>query len=138
MKTVIDLYKKYKEVILYLIFGVLATAVNIIAFWLCNDIINIDYKVSNIIAWIFAVIFAFVTNKIIVFESTNKSKKETTREAISFFIARLISLVADMIIMIIMIDVLKINSIVAKVVANIVVVIINYIFSKFIIFKKAD
>lgn len=136
MNKIIELYKIYKEIILYLIFGVLSTVINIVAFWMFNDVINIDYKISNIIAWVLAVIFAFITNKIIVFESKNKSKQETTKEVISFLVARLISLVADMIIMIVMIDVMKINSIISKVVANIVVVIINYIFSKFIIFKK--
>ncbi len=136
MKLCIDLYKKYKEVILYLIFGVLTTALNIIVFWVFNDLLTIDYKISNVIAWIIAVIFAFVTNKLIVFESKNKSKEETTREAISFFIARVISLVADMIMMIVMIDIIKMNSIISKIISNVVVVIINYIFSKFIVFKK--
>jgi len=136
MNQCINLYKKHKEVILYLIFGVLTTILNIVVFGLCNDILNIEYKISNVIAWVIAVIFAFITNKIIVFESKNKSKEETTREAISFFIARVISLVADMIMMIIMIDIIKINSLVAKVISNVVVVIINYIFSKFIVFKK--
>lgn len=136
MDKCINLYKKHKEVILYLIFGFLSTAINIIAFWACNNLFKIDYKISNVIAWILAVIFAFVTNKLIVFESKNKTKEEITREVISFFIARLISLIVDMLMMVIMIDIIKINSIVAKVISNVVVVIINYIFSKFIIFRK--
>ena len=138
MKLCLNLYKKYKELILYLVFGVLTTVLNIIIFWIFNDLLKIDYKISNVIAWIIAVIFAFVTNKLIVFESKNKSKEETTKEAISFFIARLISLVADMIMMIVMIDIIKINSIISKIVSNVVVVIINYIFSKFIVFKKGE
>ena len=73
MNLIKDLYKKYKEIILYLIFGVLTTLVNIIIFYLFNDIIKIDYKISNIIAWITSVIFAFITNKLVVFESKNKN-----------------------------------------------------------------
>lgn len=136
MQKCLELYKKYKEVILYLVFGVLSTVINIVSFWLFNDIGHIDYKISNIIAWALAVIFAFITNKVLVFESTNKNKQENTKEALSFLIARLFSLVVDMIIMIVMIDMLKLGNILSKVVANVVVVIINYIFSKFIIFKK--
>ena len=136
MNICINLYKKYKELILYLIFGVLATVINIVAFWICNDIFHIEYKVSNIVAWILSVIFAFITNKLLVFESKNKSKEETTKEAIGFIGARLFSLVVDMILMILMIDTLKMNSLVAKIISNVVVVIINYIFSKFLIFRK--
>lgn len=136
MNKLINLYKRYKEIILYLVFGVSSTILNIIAFWLCNDILKIDYKISNIVAWILAVIFAFITNKLIVFESKNKTKNETTREVIAFFVARVFSLGVDMAMMIFMIDYLKINSLVSKFIANVVVVIINYIFSKFFIFKK--
>lgn len=136
MNKCIELYKKYKEVILYLVFGVLTTIINIISFWLCNDILQIDYKTSNIIAWFLSVIFAFITNKLIVFKSKNKSKKDTTKEAISFLVARLFSLIIDMALMMIMIDIFKINSLVAKFITNIVVIVMNYLFSKFIIFRK--
>ena len=138
MNQCIKLYKKHKEVILYLIFGVLTTILNIVVFWLCNDILKIEYKISNVVAWILSVIFAFITNKLIVFESKSKSKEETTKEAISFVMARLFSLIVDMILMILMIDILKVNSLIAKIISNVVVVIINYVFSKFIVFKKEE
>lgn len=136
MTVCINLYKKYKEVFLYLVFGVLTTIINIVVFWISNDILKIEYKISNVIAWILAVIFAFVTNKTLVFESRNKNKEEITKEAITFLVARLFSLVVDMLIMILMIDLININSLVAKIISNVVVVVINYIFSKFIIFRK--
>lgn len=136
MNQCINLYKKYKEVILYLVFGVLTTILNIISFWLCNDILKIEYKLSNIVAWILSVVFAFITNKTIVFESRNKSTEKITREAISFLVSRLFSLAVDMILMIFMIDTIKMNSLVAKIISNVVVVVINYIFSKFIVFRK--
>lgn len=136
MNKYIKLYKKYKEIILYVIFGALTTAINILVFYLCNDILQIDYKFSNVSAWFMSVLFAFITNKLIVFESKNKSKKETTKEVISFFLARIISLIIDMLLMIMLIDIIKIDSFISKVIVNIVVVIINYILSKFLIFKK--
>lgn len=132
MNLFVEIYRKYKEIILYLIFGALTTLINVIVFYLFNDLIKIDYKISNVIAWITSVIFAFITNKLVVFESKNNIGKEIT----SFFIARIVSLVADMIMMIIMIDIMKFTSIIAKIISNVVVVIINYIFSKFIIFRK--
>ena len=88
------------------------------------------------IAWTTAVIFAFITNKLIVFDSKNMDKKVVMKETISFFIARVISLGFDMGIIYLMIDVMKIHEIISKVVANIVVIILNYIFSKLFIFKK--
>lgn len=130
------LYNKYKQIILYLIFGGLTTLINIITFYICNDLLIIEYKLSNIIAWILSVIFAFFTNKIIVFNSKNKDKNQITYEVISFLVARLLSLIFDMVLMIFMIDVLKLDELITKILVNIFVVIINYIFSKFIIFRK--
>lgn len=130
------LYNKYKQIILYLIFGGLTTLINIITFYICNDLLIIEYKLSNIIAWILSVIFAFFTNKIIVFNSKNKDKNQITYEVISFLGARLLSLIFDMVLMIFMIDVLKLDELITKILVNIFVVIINYIFSKFIIFRK--
>lgn len=120
---------------MYLIFGVLTTLVNIIMFYLCSNILNIDYKISNIIAWIISVLFAFFTNKLFVFESNKKDSNTIVKEVSSFFVARIISLIIDMILIIIMIDYIKINSLIAKIISNVVVVIVNYIFSKFFIFK---
>ena len=134
MNLFVEIYRKYKEIILYLIFGALTTLINVIVFYLFNDLIKIDYKISNVIAWKTSVIFAFITNKLVVFESKNKNN--IGKEITSFFIARIVSLVADMIMMIIMIDIMKFTSIIAKIISNVVVVIINYIFSKFIIFRK--
>ncbi|MBR6137824.1 MAG: GtrA family protein [Bacilli bacterium] len=128
-------YHKYKEGILYLFFGGCTTLVNIISFAILR-LFKIDVYISNGIAWILAVLFAFVTNKIFVFESKGKTKKETLREMISFFGFRVLSLLFDMAIMYLLIDIIHGNEIVAKVVSNVVVIILNYIFSKVFIFKK--
>ena len=98
--------------------------------------LKFSVDISNIIAWIIAVIFAFITNKLIVFGSKNMDKKVVMKETCGFFIARVISLGIDMGIIHLMIDFMKINELISKVVANIVVIIVNYIFSKMFIFKK--
>ena len=131
----ISWYNKYKEGLLYLFFGGCTTLINILTFFICRQI-ELSIVVSNIIAWVVAVIFAFITNKLIVFDSKNMDKKVVMKETISFFIARIITLGIDMGIIYLMIDVMKIHEMISKVVANIVVIIVNYIFSKLFIFKK--
>jgi len=128
-------YHKYKEGILYLFFGGCTTLVNIISFILLR-FIHIGTYVSNGLAWFLSVLFAFITNKLYVFESRGKSKKETLREGISFFGFRILSLLFDMGIMYVLIDLLSCNEFISKVISNIFVIIINYLFSKLFIFKK--
>lgn len=131
----ISWYNKYKEVLLYLLFGGLTTIVNILTFYIFRKL-NVELYISNIIAWIISVLFAFITNKLFVFESKNKTKKENIKEITSFFGFRLLSLVFDMGAMFLLINILKINDLLSKIFANILVVILNYIFSKLFIFKK--
>lgn len=157
--------KKFKEIILYLIFGVLTTVVNFIFFSIFNKFT--DPLISNIIAWIFAVSFAFVTNKLLVFESKSWSKKTVIKEGSEFFGARLFSLgieEAGLALMLkvfhldipleeitkrflIIIDNNLINlpekfvnfftgEMIVKIILSVVVIVLNYIFSKLIIFKK--
>lgn len=125
----------YKEIFSYLFFGVLTTLVNIITYYLFKQYLNINYQSANIIAWIISVTFAFITNKIFVFISINSLKK-TIKEMFSFYGFRLLSLGFDITIMFVAISVLNINDLVSKVISNIVVIIINYLFSKIFIFKK--
>ena len=128
-------YHKYKEVLWYLFFGGCTTLVNIISFVIFRAL-NFDLYVSNIIAWIIAVLFAFVTNKLFVFESKGKGLKKTIIECLYFFGCRLLSLFFDMGLMYLLVSVLSVNEVISKVVSNIFVIIINYFFSKMIIFKK--
>lgn len=145
MNKIKDLIIKYKSVLLYLIFGVLTTVVNIVTFYLCNLVLAQQYiiwgwplsgwAIANAIAWVVAVLFAYITNRIFVFESKKTGVKAISTEIISFFAFRLLTLGFDMAIMYVMIDMLSINDIISKVVANIVVIILNYVFSKLFIFK---
>lgn len=128
-----ELFLKYKEIILYLIFGVLTTLVNIIVYFISTKVFLINYQLSNIVAWILSVTFAFITNKLYVFDS-----KETNflKEAISFYTLRLFSLGIDILIMFIMVSLLNINDLISKIISNIIVIVINYFTSKLITFKK--
>lgn len=136
-KPLVNLYYDYREVWLYLFFGALTVLVNIVSYKLIN-ITGINYMISNVIAWIIAVVFAYVTNKLYVFDSVTDTKKAFLKEMISFFVARLLSLGIDVLIMYIGVTLIGINDILTKVIANIVVIIANYVMSKLFIFKRDD
>lgn len=138
INKVIELIKKNKMIILYLIFGVLSTIVNIASYAISTKIFKIEYLISNIIAWILAVTFAYITNKIFVFESKTVEKKKLLKEFLLFYYYRIVTLIMEMIILYVCVDVLKFNDMIIKVIANILVIMLNYVFSKFIIFKKGS
>ena len=138
METIKILWNKYKEIINYLIFGVLTTIVNYISYIILTKVCNIDYLVSTVIAQVIAIIFAYITNKIFVFQSKNLSKKEFFKEMFSFFGFRILSLFLDMGFMYIFVDMLHLNDVIMKLVSNVLIVIANYIFSKLFIFKKKE
>lgn len=138
MKKILELYKKYKEIINYMIFGGLATLVNFISYYIFARTLNVDEVISSGLSWFCAVLFAYVTNKLFVFESKKDTKKEMIKEMISFFLARILSgALCDVGTFALMVKVLKINDIIAKLVTQVMVVIVNYIFSK-LIFKKEN
>ncbi len=128
------------EMVSYIIFGVLTTAVNIVSFGLLRPVIRFnaywDVIVVNTIAWILSVAFAFITNKLFVFKSKSFEKKLFMRELTTFVEARLFSLVVDTLGMYLLINVLYWNDWVSKIIMNVIVVVINYILSKLVIFKK--
>lgn len=120
-------YHRHRELYSYLITGVLTTLINFILYFSLRNVIGIIY--ANIIAFIGAVLFAYITNKIYVFESTNNSVKES----ILFFTMRIVTLVIETILLYLM-SLVIFNGL-AKVLVSIINIILNYIFSKFIIFK---
>lgn len=129
-------YKKYREGITYLISGGMATFLNIGIFALLTYVFKINYEVSNIIAIIVAIFFQYISNKFVVFESKGNSLKENIKEFFSFISCRLVTMIMDQAMMTIGIEKLGINELVMKVIVNIIVIIVNYIFSKLIIFRK--
>jgi putative flippase GtrA len=128
-------FNKCREVLSYLFFGFLTTLVNMFIFFLLRHF-NIHLYLSNLIAWIGSVLFAFITNKLYVFGSKSKDKKKSAKELILFFICRIISLGADMGAMYLLIQVINSSEIFGKIMTNILVIILNYLFSKLFVFKK--
>lgn len=131
-----ELLLKYKEIIAYLFFGGLTTVVNIVVYFVCTNVLGLNYLVANAISWAAAVAFAYVTNRTWVFESKVRGFSAVLREITTFVGCRLLSGVMDMAIMFISVDVIGIPDSVAKFITQVVVVVLNYIFSKLIIFRK--
>ena len=129
---------KYKEQILYVFFGGLTTLINWGAYALCYNVLGVSNVPSVIIAWILGVAFAFVTNKIWVFESRSFDTKTVLRELWTFVAARLVTGLLDLGIMYLAVDVLGGNGNVWKLISNVIVIILNYVFSKLIVFKKQE
>ena len=130
-----ELINRYKEAISYLLFGVLTTIVNLISYKFFT-ILQVDLYVSVVLAWILSVVFAFITNKLFVFESKSWKMAILGKELVLFLSARILSLGIDLVAMGLMVNIIHIQDMIAKLVANVIVVIANYIFSKFLIFKK--
>ena len=128
-----DLMKLDRELILYVVFGAFTFFVNLISYFFFANILNINYLVSNAIAWFLSVLFAYITNRTWVFES--KSPK-ILKEMSLFFGGRIFSGVVDMVLMYTFIDLLVFNDSISKIVVQIIVIVLNYIFSKLIVFKE--
>lgn len=132
----LDLLKKYKPVLLYLVFGVLSTLVNIGIYALCYRLFGLTNVISTIIAWVLTVLFVFATNKNLVFGSKSMEKQVLVYELVTFYGCRTATGLLDVAMMYLFVDILSLNALAMKVIANVVVVILNFIASKLIIFRK--
>lgn len=135
----IKIYKKYEELINYLIIGILTTVVSLATYYLLTltvlDANNKVYlQIANIISWLASVTFAYFTNRKYVFKVKNKSN---IKECLNFYLSRISTLLIDMIIMYIFVSILKFDNKIVKLVAQVVIIILNYILSKFIVFKSS-
>jgi len=137
MNKIKELFIRYKEVILYIIFGGLTTLINIVVYWICRNLLKIQVVPADIIAWILSVIFAYVTNKIWVFESKSTKASVLIREVAEFFAARLFSLGFDVLFLYVTVEKFSWPDLPMKIIANVVVIVLNYLFSKLLIFRKA-
>lgn len=124
------------EMISYIVFGVLTTVINIAVFQAANKGLNWSWQAANILAWILAVLFAFITNKLCVFKSKSFQATILLKEFAEFIGARLLSLGVDYACLWLLIDVCHWDGLWAKIVDNVLVVIINYALSKLVIFRK--
>ncbi len=138
MKKLIKLYKKYEEIINYIIVGGLTTVVSLGTYYLCvftflDPNVAVELQIANIISWICCVTFAYFTNRIFVFKSKNDKK---LKEAVKFYSSRIATLLMDMAIMFIFVTCLHLNDKIMKLVVQVIVTIANYIISKLFVFKK--
>ena len=138
MSKIKELYQKYKEIINYLIFGVLTTVVSLVTYYICVYTIldpdnAVQLQIANVISWIISVAFAYITNRKFVFESKEKNK---IKEASKFVTSRIATLIMDMAIMYVGVTALKFNDKIMKLISQVVVIVMNYILSKLIVFKK--
>lgn len=129
---------KYRDIITYIFFGVCTTAINISSYQLFYFIFGIANVPSTIIAWILAVLFAYITNKLFVFHSKSFAYKVLVREVVNFFAYRILTGLLDVAIMYISVDIMNWNALIWKVISNVLVIIINYIASNLVIFKKQE
>ena len=134
----IELCKKYRDVLPYLFFGVCTTVVNVVTYWAAAHIFHLSVMVSTVLAWILAVLFAYVTNRKWVFHSEASGRREILKEIISFFSCRLATGFVDWLCMFLFVDVLAWNDVFVKTAANVLVIILNYVASKLLIFKKRN
>lgn len=130
------LYRKYKEILLYVFFGGLTTVVSFVTFWFFAEPVGMHELIANAISWIFAVTFAYITNRIWVFDSKVDSKKGMLREASAFYGGRLATLGFEELVLFIFVTWLGYNELLMKVIATVGVLILNYIISKLIVFRK--
>ena len=129
------LLKKYRSQLIYLVFGVLTTVVNYLIYFPCDRLLHTAW-LSNSIAWVFAVLFAYVTNTPFVFESHDWSMKTVAPEFIKFVGTRVASLGVENLILLVTVDLLGWNRIGWKLFASVLVVILNYVGSKLLVFRK--
>lgn len=158
-----NLYKKYEDVILYIIFGVLTTVVSFAVQGISSGLLKTSVMVSTVISWIASVTFAYVTNRIFVFKSQEHGIRNVALEALRFYGARVATLLLEVAIMTLCADVFKdvfislmglekldyensifkyakdpvfFNEMIFKIFANVLILISNYILSKLLVFKK--
>lgn len=138
IEKILFYYKKYREIINYLIFGVLTTIVNLLSYYLLTSTIlspnqALHLQIANVISWVVSVVFAYITNRKYVFNSSNDN---IVKEITDFVSARIITLLLDMAIMFIGVTLFNFSDKIIKILSQVLVIISNYIFSKIFVFKK--
>ena len=132
LKNIKDWSKKHRELVVYLVCGFLTFVVSMVVYALLSEVFKINVLVANIITWIIAVYFAFSVNRKFVFRSNGNF----TSELIQFYLGRVVTLVVEQAMLYIFIIRLMFNNMTIKSIAQVVIIILNYIISKFIVFKK--
>lgn len=134
--TLKRLLNQYRSILIYLIFGVLTTIVNYLVYLPCYNLLGLSASVSNGIAWVFAVAFAYLTNKPFVFESKDWSAKQVIPELTRFVGTRIASGVSETVILLLAVDMMGWNGNIWKLITSVMVMVINYVGSKLLVFRK--
>lgn len=136
MNKLVNIYNRYREQILYLVFGGLTTLISIITYAVFTELADINILIANILSWIISVAVAYATNKSVVFRSDKKGAAQVLNEALSFYAGRLLTLLIEEAILFVFIDLAKLPNMPVKIIAQIIIIVLNYIISKVFIFKK--
>lgn len=136
MEKIVRLFKKHRDIVLYAVFGAATTVVNYATYYTLYNALGVANVPSTIVAWALSVVFAYITNKLWVFGSRSFSFQTLKREIPAFVAARVLSGLMDTGIMALTVDRLGMNGNIWKLISNVLVVILNYIASKMIIFRK--
>lgn len=125
--------KRYREQLLYLVFGGLTTVVSLGSFWLVNRVLAVNEHVANILSWLLAVLFAFLTNRRFVFEAQDGS---FVRQMLGFYGGRLLTLGMEELLILVFITWLQFDSMVVKIASQVLIILANYFVSKWFVFRK--
>lgn len=138
MNSLNKLIKKLltKELIFYFIFGILTTIVDILTFYILNTTLNINENISNVIAVFVSTLFAFFTNKLFVFNLKSENIKQFFLELFKFILGRLFSMIIQIIGFWLLSSILKVDTLISKILSTAVAVVLNFFISKFLVFKK--
>lgn len=138
LKRFQPIYEKHKEVLLYLFFGGLTVCVSIFSYFLFSEVMKIHELIANIASWILAVLFAYFTNSIWVFQSRPSTRKDFLKQISGFMGGRIITLLIEEIILFVFVTLLLYPGLLIKTLAQVLVIILNYIISKVFVFGKRD
>lgn len=138
MQKLKDLIIKYKSIILYIIFGAATTFIDFAIYFSLTRLLGVNEQIAQWIAWFFAVVFAFFTNRKWVFEAGSKTTKNFIWQVLSFFGSRLFSGFINWLMILIFVTIMGISDIIIKCVAAVFIVILNYVLSKLIVFRKKE
>ncbi len=127
--------ERYQSILRYLFFGVCTTLINFVLYYFCAHLIAMGTVFATIFAWIGAVLFAFITNKLYVFSSRSFERKVLLWELLSFFGCRIATGILDLLVMYVSVEIMHMQDLLMKIISNVLVILLNYIFSRWIIFK---
>lgn len=134
--TLRTLYEKHGHILRYLIIGGLATGINIVSFYLFSNVLHLHYNVSNVLAQIPAIAFAFVGNKWIVFKTSTDGMKGLLQEAFRFVMSRLLTMLFSMVFMRVVVGLLGLVPDLGNLLNNIFMIVLNYVLSRLLVFRR--